>query len=136
MPDINGLVSIFMIPTTSKSEFIYNNIFCDIKKILGENDISTENIPNKIMMDFEKRLINSVKGYFPDSIINGCFFHYIKILWNKAKSLTLCKKENLKNTKLLIFIFKLNPFLFKDKREKIFTKLDEYFVRLNDPNYK
>ena len=54
MPDINGLKPIFMIPTTSKSEFIYNNIFCDIKKIFGENEISTENFPNKIMKILKK----------------------------------------------------------------------------------
>lgn len=31
-PDINGLIPIFMIPLTGKSEFLYNTVFEDIKK--------------------------------------------------------------------------------------------------------
>ena len=54
------------------------------------------------MVDFEKSLINAIKKNFPETIINGCFFHYIKLLWKKAKSLSLCNKNNLKNTKLVI----------------------------------
>ena len=32
LPDINGIVPLFMIPTTGKSEFLYNDIMHEIKK--------------------------------------------------------------------------------------------------------
>ena len=93
LPEINSLIRIFMIPTTSKSEYIYDKIFNDIQNILLENKISRKNIPDKVMVDFEKSLINVIKKNFPNSIVNGCFFHYIKLLWKKAKALSLCNKD-------------------------------------------
>jgi hypothetical protein len=53
-----------MVPTTSKSEFIYNKIFNGAKNIIIENNIWIKNIPNKIMVDFEKSLINAIKKIF------------------------------------------------------------------------
>ena len=31
--DINGIVPVFLIPTTGKSEYLYNMIFNDVKKL-------------------------------------------------------------------------------------------------------
>lgn len=45
------------------------------------------------MVDFELGLINSIRDNFKDSIINSCYFHYTKLLWNKAKYFGLCKKK-------------------------------------------
>jgi hypothetical protein len=53
----------------------------------------------------------------------------------KAKSLSLCNKDNIKNTKILIFIFKLMPFLLKDNKEDLFDKLEDYYTQ-NNSNYK
>lgn len=39
IPEIGGIIPIFFIPTTGKSEYLYNKIFCDIKNILIENKI-------------------------------------------------------------------------------------------------
>lgn len=121
--------------STSKSEYIYDKIFSDIKNILIENNISTKNIPNKVMVNFEKSLINTLNKNFPETIINGCFFHYIKLIWKKAKSLSLCNKDKLKNTKLLIFIFKLLSFLLQDNKEELFDKLEDHYTQ-NNSNYK
>ena len=56
------------------------------------------------MMDFEKLLIKSIILNFENITIDDCYFHFVKLLWNKAKSFFLCKKEKLKNTKILTFI--------------------------------
>lgn len=34
LPDINGIIPLFMIPMSGKSENLYKNVFSDIKKIL------------------------------------------------------------------------------------------------------
>ena len=133
LPDIKSIVPIFMVPTTSKSEYIYNKIFNDIKDILKDNNIIINESTMRFMVDFEKGLINSIKNNFPRATIDGCFFHYSKLLWNKSRNLGLCKKDNLKITKILIFIFKLFPFILYDERIDIFKKIEEYYI---DEKYK
>ena len=53
------------------------------------------------MIDFESSLIKVVKSIFTNSKINGCYYHFVKLLWGRAKKLGLCQKENLKTTKIL-----------------------------------
>ena len=57
------------------------------------------------LTDFEKPLQNAIKKNFPGAVIDGCFFHFVKLLWAKSKKLGLCKCDQLKKTKLIIFIF-------------------------------
>lgn len=45
------------------------------------------------MIDFEKALQNSIKKNFPGCAVNGCFFHFNKLLWHKAKNLGLSIKS-------------------------------------------
>ena len=92
LPEINGILPFFMIPTTGKSEFLYNSIFIEVKKIIENFGISLKNIPSRFMQDFEVSLQNAVRKNFLESKINGCFFHYVKLLWEKAKSLGFIKK--------------------------------------------
>ena len=87
LPKINTTIPIFMIPTTSKSEYIYDKIFKDVKDILLDNKINISSIPRYIMVDFEKSLIKSIEKNFEITIIDGCYFHFIKLLWSKVKSL-------------------------------------------------
>ena len=97
--DINSIIPIFMIPTTGKSFYLYNKIFEDVKKIINDNGIKLENIPTRIIIDFEKSLQKSIKINFPKAITDGCYFHFVKLIWNKAKKLGLCKKDELKKQK-------------------------------------
>ena len=80
------------------------------------------------MVDFEKSLLNSVKENFPNATIDGCFFHYNKLIWTKACLFGLCTKDNLKMRKILIFIHKIFPFTSSDDRTDIFNKIKEYYV--------
>ena len=90
--DINSIIPIFMIPSTGKTFKLYNSILEDVKKILKENQINEANLPNRIIIDFEKGLQKAVRLNFPNSIIDGCYFHFVKLLWSKSKKLGLCKK--------------------------------------------
>ena len=135
LPDINSIVPIFFIPVTAKSEFIYDKIFSDIKSILNDNGFNINDLPNKFMIDFEKALQRSIKKNFNKAVIDGCYFHYVKILWANSKKLGLCKYDILKNTKKLIFLLKLFPFLEYEKREDLFKKIEEYY-NLSEYKYK
>ena len=124
-----------MVITTGKSEYIYDNIFIDIKKIFTDNGNKIEDIPKRIMSDFEKSLINSIRKNFENSTVDGCFFHFVKLLWKKAKSLSLCNLKKLKNTKIFLFILKIILFMEMDKRGELFDKIEIYFGS-DDENYK
>ena len=63
------------------------------------------------MIDFEVALQNALKNNFDKILINGCYFHYVKLLWEKCKRLGLCCKDKIKHTKILIFILKIIHFL-------------------------
>ena len=69
------------------------------------------------MIDFEKPLQNAIKKNFPKAQVDGCYFHFVKLLWTKAKTLGLTTKNRLKITKILIFILKLIPFIDIDNRK-------------------
>ena len=55
-----------------------------------------ENLPNKYMLDFEKSLQNAVKNNFPNAIINGCYFHYVKSIYKRYKDYHLFTKDKKK----------------------------------------
>ena len=103
-------------------------------KILNSNDIKLENITKNFMFDFEKSLINSIKKNFENPFIDECFFHFVKLIWNKTKTYRLCKKDKIKNTKILIFLLKIIPFLDLDRRNDLFKKIEEYY-NLSEDNY-
>ena len=78
--DINGIVPVFLIPTSGKSEYLYNMIFNNVKKIIIASNINLSDIPKYIMADFEVGLQRALKTNFPNSLISGCLFHFVKFL--------------------------------------------------------
>ena len=68
-------------------------------------------------------------------LLTDVFFNFVKLLWSKAKSLGLCKKSDLKLTKIILFILKIIPFTKVDDKNKIFQKVED-FVSLQDDKYK
>ena len=52
------------------------------------------------MIDFEVGFQKSIKATIPDNLFSGCFFHYVKLLWDKAKRLGLSKKNKIKHIKI------------------------------------
>lgn len=59
------------------------------------------------MADFEISLQKELRKNFINSKIDGCFFHYVKLLWSKTKKFGLCTKEKIKTTKIILFILKI-----------------------------
>lgn len=48
----------------------------------------------KIHIDYELAMIKAVKNVFPDSIIQGCLFHYSQCLWRKVQDLGIVSAYN------------------------------------------
>lgn len=74
--EINSIIPIFMIPTTGKSFYLYDSILNDVKKIMKDNQIDSNSLLKRVLIDFEKGLQKAVKLNFPKMVIDGCYFHY------------------------------------------------------------
>ena len=101
------------------------------------------------MLDFEKASRKALKVNFPEADIKGCYYHYAKALWAKAKKYGLTRKKISFETYTLIFSFKIYQFIpVKDKNDYLneifslysdkpeYKKLVKYFVKnLKDCNF-
>lgn len=78
---------------TNKSYISYKKIFREIRDLLRQYNIEISF--NKIIFkcDFEKSLLKSIREEFDNAKICGCYFHFIKSLWKKARNLGLTKKN-------------------------------------------
>ncbi|XP_060809619.1 uncharacterized protein LOC132903950 [Amyelois transitella] len=72
---------IFALLPDKKTE-TYKVLFSLIKTSIGWN-------PQKITLDFEVAAINAIKKVFPKIIFKGCYFHFNRCLWKKAKALNV-----------------------------------------------
>ena len=54
-------------------------------------------------------------------------FHYVKILWEKAKRFGLSTKVDIKVTKILLFILKLMPYIQYEERVELLTKIEDFY---------
>ena len=81
--------SIAYILMSNKSHMIFKKMFNDFKFLINIQNINIYFKKITIICDFEKSLIKAVKEEFPEAKINGCFFHFVKALWKKIRSLGL-----------------------------------------------
>ena len=72
---------------SSKSYYLYYNIFLKIKKLSEDLniDIKLENI--SFITDFESGLRKALNEVFKENGIYGCFFHYVKNILGKSKKM-------------------------------------------------
>uniref|UniRef100_A0A2A4K3L7 MULE transposase domain-containing protein n=1 Tax=Heliothis virescens TaxID=7102 RepID=A0A2A4K3L7_HELVI len=49
--------------------------------------------PKKFILDFEAAAINAIEHVFPEAVIHGCFVHFQRSVYRKAKSLGLLDHE-------------------------------------------
>ena len=80
-------------------------------------------------------MIKAISFCFENERIDGCYFHYVKLLWKKAKIYDHCTKETLKSTKIILFILKILPFVFPDDRNEILEKLENFYIN-EDSSFK
>ena len=114
----NFHLPVFAIPMTNKSYFSYHMVFSIIKEIMENHKLKFIKGNIMIMSDFELSLRKAIIEMFPNFKLKGCYFHYFKNIWAKAKKLRLCRKKIIDKTKLIIFALKIITFI---KSENINT---------------
>lgn len=113
----NLLLPIASIIMKNKSEISYINTFENLKFIFLENNIKIDFNKIYFMCDFEIALRNAIKYCFPDAIIIGCYFHYVKALVKKFKELGLLKKKIFVKYYKILFVFKLFPYFTSEEKK-------------------
>ena len=88
------------------------------------------------MADFEDKLREAIKKNFPDSQILGCYFHFIKNLYNKLKLLGLTTKKNIRSSLKFLFFFKIFPFLKNENKEEYIKDIINYYITESNTNLK
>jgi hypothetical protein len=96
-----------------KSLYSYKKIFQEFKNLLNGYNISLNSKNLIIKCDFEKSLIRKIREEFEGARIYGCYFHYIMELWKKARKIGITTKNYMDKTKIIIFAYKLYPFIPK-----------------------
>ena len=119
------LISIIM---KTKNENAYFNIFEDIKIMLTELKLNINFKNIYIISDFEKGLRNAIIKSFLESKILGCYFHYIKCLIGKFKSLGMLYKKYTNKACKLLFFFKLFPFLYEKDKNELLNNIINAFI--------
>ena len=66
---------------TAKTRVLYDGVFEFLKTLVP--DLKTE----RFVSDFEVGLQRSLNHVFPDSVIQGCYFHYSQAIWRKANKI-------------------------------------------------
>ena len=88
------IFSVIHVLMTHKSEFSYRIIFHNLNTIIKAKKIKFNFEKKHIMTDFEHALRNILKELYPNCYLEGCFFHYSKALWKKAKKIGLINKNS------------------------------------------
>lgn len=128
---INKVVPCIFVILNRKTETIYQNTFKKIKDIFDELNFTVSF--KYLQCDFEKALFKSFLKVFGENVtFQGCFFHYVKALWDNLKSFGLFKNKyscyNIKLIKSLKFLI----FLEEKERKDFFNRFKllfiEYFI--------
>ena len=120
----------------AKRQDSYINQLENFKLITLENKLNIDFSKIYFMYDFEISLRNSLKIVFPNSIILGCFFHYIKAIMKKFKELGLLKKQYFKDAYKLLIYFKLFPFITEEDQKELLKYIIEHFTNLEETSFK
>ena len=124
-PGLFGLIN-------NKKKEGYLNLFKKIKDI-----ITLENTKELSLLtysvDYEIGLLETCQNLFEKKRGVGCYYHYCKNLYNKAKKLGLMKTEFHDETKIMLEYFYKIPFIIQ--KIKINEYLDKIYKKYKDIKY-
>lgn len=85
--DTTNIIPVLYALLPNKRETTYMALFTIIRDVLGV-------YINNFKCDYELGLMNAFRSVYPNAIVTGCFYHYKKAVWKKAKDigLTKCKE--------------------------------------------
>lgn len=102
--DCTNIVPVVYTLLPDKSQDTYTRLFNILKNIGMEI--------NKFKCDYERSIMNAVKVVYPEARITGCFFHFQKAIWKKARELNVTNTMEEKNIIKKVGILPLLPATF------------------------
>ena len=67
---------------------------------------------------------------YPEAILERYCIHFIKALWEKSKRLGICNKKTINDTKIIIYGFKIYPFIKEKKRDKYLEEIKDNILKI------
>ncbi|XP_078516122.1 uncharacterized protein LOC144781255 [Lissotriton helveticus] len=85
--------------------------------------------PRKVIMDFELPMLNTISKLYPDTQIQGCFFHFSQAFWRKIQKTSLIE-DYASDSKLQFELKKLTALCFVPPHS-----VDEYYTSITESEY-
>ena len=125
---LNTTIPLVYIILSHKTESIYTTAFSGLNDILSNNNITV--YIKRIQTDFEHHLSGSFKRIFGNKIqVLGCFFHYIKCIWDNIKNKGIKKKIYKHHNKIIIGVLKYIIFIEDQiERQEYFSMFVEIYT--------
>ena len=124
----------FVIPMSFKSKLLYDEIFQSVLNVLKDNGYIFDTKNKIFVCDFDDKLRETIINYFPGCVFKGCFFHYMKNIWKKAKIFGLLNKNIVENTKKMMQGLEFLPFIKNPKLDS-YIKDIKYYLKILPLNY-
>jgi len=126
----NTNVPCFFILMTSKTEIAYSYVFRFVKTILQSHNYSPK--VTQFMSDFKAPMRKKFREVFPSVEIHGCYFHFVKALWQKAAKIGMKQKKLRQDSKILMILLKFLAHIEdQQQRESFWNKIDVIFKGKN-----
>lgn len=126
IPHLNIYYPACHIFMSHKTEELYSMAFQCLKQVaLNIGNFVLE--PKIIMCDFEQAMRKSITKLFPQINLSGCYFHFVKALYDKLTKLGLRKKTYKPKCQVLISYIQLLSHCPQDARETLFAELEAKF---------
>lgn len=125
-------IPVIHIPMSHKSEFLYLKIFETIEKICQDYNIEIKMNKKACITDFEKGLRKVLRNLLGGINLRGCYFHFVKALWSKAKKLGLFSYKKIQISKIIIFGLKVLTLQSRDCQEKMIKETNNFVEELDD----
>ena len=125
-------IPLFYILMNTKSYTLYYHVFSYIKNLISSKEIKIKFEDINFTCDFEKSLRKALIEIFPKSNIYGCYFHYVKALWKKAKKHGIRTKKFLKETIVLIFSFKIYQYIPRKDKKVFLQEIENIYKNKNE----
>jgi len=110
---------------THKSQALYHSVFENLK-VIAES-LKFKLSPNFIMSDFEDALRNAAKMSFPNVQLGGCYFHFVKALYDRISKLGLKNRAFKKKAQLLISYLQILIHCSKENRKDLFQEISNVY---------
>lgn len=125
-------IPVIHVPMSHKSEFLYLKLFETINQICLDFNIKLNMNMKTCITDFEKGLRKILRNLYERINLRGCYFHYVKALWSKAKKLGLCGVRKIQITKLIIFGLKVLTLQSRKCQEAMIKEISHFVDELED----